>query len=81
MFENKGGLIKALAYVVLIICGIGVLVAAISVGKTTGRYYHDFNFWTFLAVLVGGGISVYISSLYLYAFGNIEEKTDSLNSI
>ena len=77
MFDNKGDLIKTLAYLLLVIGVIGVLIAAFAVGSATGRY-GVFNFLAFLGVLVGGGLSVYISSLYLYVFGNIEEKTDDL---
>lgn len=83
LFENAGSKIKTLAKIVFVICVIASLICAIVFGRTfetknigTSRYptYRDFshfNLWLFLCILFGGILASYVSSLFMYAVGEI----------
>ena len=75
LFENAGSTIKKLACIVLILSILASLVCAIVFGKDR---YGDFNFWAFLGILAGGALGGFISSLFLYAFGDITENIKAM---
>ena len=75
MFENAGGKIKTLAVVLFAFGIIGSIVCAIALGRTPDRWGEmHFNFLLFIAILAGGVLSGFISSLFLYAFGEMAEN-------
>ena len=82
MFYNSGHKIKVLAVILFIVCIIATLVLAIATSIIRDRYGNadGFRFWQFLGILVGGGLTSFISSLFLYAFGDLVEDVSILRS-
>ena len=80
MFENAGGKIKALAIFLFVIGIICSLICAVVFGRTAPDRWGDtkFNFLSFILILAGGGLSSFVSSLFLYAFGDITENIQSI---
>ena len=74
-FENSGTMIKKLACILFVVAILASLICAIAFGKDR---YGDFNFWAFLGILAGGVIGSFISSLFLYAFGDITENIKAM---
>ena len=75
MFENAGSKIKVLAWILFIVGIISTLVCALVFGRTVDRWGDTkFNFGLFIAILAGGVLSSFISSLFLYAFGDIADN-------
>ncbi len=68
MFNNPGEKIKKLA-VISFVCGIIIsVILAFALGET---------FPIIIAILLGGPLTAYISSLLLYGFGTLIVNTDS----
>lgn len=82
MFQNSGNKIKTFAIVLFVICLITTLILAITLSIVRDRYgYTDgFRFWQFLGISIGGSIVSFISSLFLYAFGDLVEDVSILRS-
>ena len=72
LFENCGKKLQGIARIFLILGAIASVILAFVFGRDWG----DFDFWRFLAILVGGGAFVYVNSLLIYAFGLIVEKNE-----
>lgn len=69
-FENIGGKIKILAVVITVI-GIGVSLAF-------GLYLLDSNVLLGLVIAVVGSLLSWISSFFIYGFGELIEKTTEI---
>lgn len=79
MFNYPGEKLKFVSRFLFILCIIGTIVLAFSLGITTDRWGdNEFQGIIFFSVLIGGSILSYISSLILYAFG---EAVDTLSEI
>ena len=76
MFNNSGQKIKSLAEILFFVCIIATLVLAMA----TSNVGDDFRFWQFLGILFGGGLISFISSLFLYAFGDLVGDISILKS-
>ena len=73
MFDNIGGKIKTLAQV---ICWIGIIASviwAISLWSQNSRYYNTIGLG--FGVLVGGSLSSWLGSFFMYGFGELIEET------
>ncbi len=68
MYNNIGGKIKILAF---IICGIGILASIIS-----GIIVTEYDEGTGLIILFGGSVISWASSFVLYGFGKLIEDTE-----
>lgn len=75
LFDKAGSKIKTLAWI-LFFCGIvGTIVCAFVYGRTYDQWGDpEFNFLLFIVILAGGVLASFISSLFLYAFGDITEN-------
>ena len=71
MFENIGGKLKSLAWVVFGLELIGVALLAVALSDMA----NNFNFLTFALVIVGGIITSCLSVMMLYAFGELVENS------
>ncbi len=82
MFNNSGQKIKALAVILFFVSIIATLVLSITTSIIRDRYgdADGFRFLQFLGILVGGGLASFISSLFLYAFGDLVEDVSILRS-
>ena len=76
MFDNIGGKIKGLASFV---CGVGIL-ASIILGAITSVNAGTNQLLVIIGIveMVGGSLVSWISSLGLYAFGQLVENTDAI---
>lgn len=78
LFENIGEKIKALAKVVfvigILISVIGGLVSSIALGSVM----HGFAILVFFGSVVVGVIAAYISSMFLYGFGELISNSKKL---
>ena len=70
MFENTGRKIKDFAYILFV---IGVIASLI-----TGIFFIRFSSFVVFGIIIGGIISSYISSLFIYGFGKLVENSDKL---
>ena len=75
LIQNSGTIIKKLACILFVIAILTTIVCAVTFGKDR---YGDFNFWAFLGILVGVVLSSFISSVFLYAFGDITENIKTM---
>ncbi|MBR6499045.1 MAG: hypothetical protein IKT23_05095 [Clostridia bacterium] len=82
MFNNSGQKIKALAVILFFVCIIATLVLSITTSIIRDRYgdADGFRFWQFIGILLGGGLASFISSLFLYAFGDLVGDISILKS-
>ncbi|MCR4621525.1 MAG: zinc ribbon domain-containing protein [Clostridiales bacterium] len=82
MFENSGNKLKALSKLLFVLGLIATIIAAIAYSITYDRYgdADGFRFWQFLIILISGSFSSYITSLLLYAFGNLVDDASALRS-
>ena len=82
MFQNAGGKIKTLAVVLFVIGIIGSLVCAVVFGRTAPDRWGEtqFSFLSFILILAVGVLSSFISSLFLYAFGDIADNIQVIAS-
>lgn len=71
MFENVGGKIKTLVKVVFFLEAIVFIVGGIIIASS---YHRDEMIWTGVGVAVVGPLVAWISSLALYAFGELVES-------
>lgn len=71
MFENVGGKIKTLVKVVFFLEVIVFIVGGIIIASS---YHSDEMIWTGVGVAVVGPLVAWISSLALYAFGELVES-------
>ena len=77
MFEDSGNKLKTAASIVFLVSIVGVVILAITFGKDK---WGDFSFLPFCAILLGGGISSYLSCLVLSAFGELVINSEKLIS-
>lgn len=86
MFENPGSKIKIFAKILFWITIVAVVIAAFSLGWTESysRYYsrseREFHAEIFFPILIGGGISSYLTCLFLSAFGELVENSGDISS-
>lgn len=82
MFENSGNKLKALSKFLFVLGLVATMIAAIAYSITYDRYgdADGFRFWQFLIILISGSLSSYITSLLLYAFGNLVDDASALRS-
>ena len=73
MFENCGKKIQGISGFLLVVGMIATIILAIVFGKS-GRH---FDFWRFIAILAGGGFTVYVDALFLNGFGLIVENNEA----
>ena len=78
MFSNIGGKIKKLAVVLCILGMIGSVVYAIVCFANSSRY-QDLTL-TGVLILVAGCLASWISSFFVYGFGELIERTVSIDS-
>jgi hypothetical protein len=71
MFENSGGKIKSFASILFAIMAVGGLIGGI-VAAIAAR-----SFWLFLGVAIGSIVSAYVTSLFLYGFGDLIESSQN----
>lgn len=71
LFEDSGKIIKKISGIYLVIAAVSSLICAIAFGRNE---YHDFSFLPFIGIFVGGLVFSFISSLLLYAFGDITDN-------
>ena len=75
MFENIGGKIKVLAVVV---CIIGIILSVFYALNLWASGYNN-SFWLGLVALVGGSVLSWIGSFFAYGFGELIERTCSID--
>ncbi len=75
MFENAGEIIKKIAIVNFIISLIASIICAFVFGRNK---WGSIEIWALIGILLGGSFISYISSLFLYAFGDITENIKSM---
>ena len=78
MFDNCGKKIQGISGVLLVVGIIATIILAIVFGKDK---WGDFDFLRFIAILAGGGITVYIDALLLNGFGVIVESNESQKTV
>jgi len=80
MFEESGKFIKKLAVFCFFVGIAASLILAIVFGKTPqGRYDEmSFNFFAFLGILIGSLLVNLVSSIFLYAFGDLVDNVKSI---
>lgn len=76
MFENVGGKIKTLVKVMFFLEAIVFIVGGIIIASS---YNRDEMIWTGVGVAVVGPLVAWISSLALYAFGELVESVMNIN--
>lgn len=69
--SNIGKNIKKLAEVILTLGLICSVICAFAFGKRYEYYEPALGFWKFIIILLGGGLSSYVSYLFLYGFGTL----------
>ena len=80
MFNRVGAKLKALAEV---LCVLGIATAiiwggmVIDSGMTRG-FIHNHTLLCGLCIMIGGGISSWLVSLFIYGFGQLIENSDKL---
>ena len=81
MFQNIGGKLKGLARVLFILCVIAGLVGAIVLWniKVYSRYSETHPYiGAGIGVLAGGFLVGWLSSAFIYAFGQLVQNSDKL---
>lgn len=78
MFSNIGGKIKKLAIILCILGMIGSIVYAI-ICFTSSNRYQDLTL-TGVLILVLGCLTSWISSFFVYGFGELIERTVSIDN-
>ena len=78
MFSNIGGKIKKLAIILCILGMIGSIVYAIICFTSSSRY-QDLTL-TGVLILVLGCLTSWISSFFVYGFGELIERTVSIDN-
>ena len=79
MFENPGRKIKTLATILFVLEVMGSFACAVLFGKAPNyRGFMEYNALYIILILVGGIIISFISSLFLYTFGDIAENIQSI---
>lgn len=67
--------IKKLADLIFVIGIISSFICAFVFGKSYDYYSSVFDFWKFIIILLGGGLSSYVSYLFLYGFGTLIDSS------
>ena len=80
LFEDSGKVIKKLAIICFFVGVVGSIILAIVYGKAPTGYYNEmsFNFFAFLGFLVGGLLVNFVSSIFLYAFGDLVDNVKTM---
>ena len=73
--NNIGENIKKLAEIILTLGLISSVICAFVFGKSYDYYSSVFDFWKFIIILLGGGLSSYVSYLFLYGFGTLIDSS------
>lgn len=73
--NNIGENIKKLAEVIFFLGLISSFICAVEFGKSYDYYSSVFDFWKFIIILLGGGISSLILYLFMYGFGSLVENS------
>ncbi|MCL2487869.1 MAG: hypothetical protein FWE80_04220 [Oscillospiraceae bacterium] len=77
MFKNVGGKIKGLAVFIAVAGIIGSIAAGISI-ISNGSRYNDTTLLG-IGVMFGGSLFSWLSSLFMYGFGELIEKTTEIS--
>ena len=85
MFDNVGSKLKGWAKFVAWVGIIASIIMGIVVisGGAVMSYYMNSSSMVFpgIMIMVGGSLASWIGSLFIYAFGDITEKTSSIHSM
>lgn len=73
--SNIGKNIKKLAEVIFYIGLICSVICAFAFGKRYEYYEPALGFWKFIIILLGGGLSSYVSYLFVYGFGTLIDSS------
>lgn len=74
MFENAGKVLMKISRIIFWLGEIGAVVCAIVFGREMNRYGElSFHLGSFLTILIGMAIAVFVSSILLYGFGIVIE--------
>lgn len=73
--NNIGEEIKKLANILLWIGIISSFICAVEFGKSYDYYSSVFDFWKFIIILLGGGLSSYVSCLLISGFGTLIDSS------
>ena len=79
MYYNIGGKIKVLARIV---CAIGIIAALLT---AVGLWINNSSFHPTMAagltILLAGSVATYVTSLFIYGFGELIESTSKIRSM
>ena len=79
MYHNIGGKIKVLARIV---CAIGIIAALLT---AVGLWINNSSFHPTMAagltILLAGSVATYVTSLFIYGFGELIESTSKIRSM
>ena len=88
MFENAGQKIKKIAIITFWIAVVASVILAFALGwekeyhsyyfSSGGYYTTEFNAEYFFGFLIGVPLVMYIETLFLVAFGNLVENTQTI---
>lgn len=73
--NDIGENIKTLAIIIMFLGLISSIICAVVFGKSYDYYSSVFDFWKFIIILLGGGISSLILYLFMYGFGSLVESS------
>lgn len=80
LYSNPGKTLKSIASLICIIGMIATVIFAFTFGYTTDYWgYREFSFGAFMGILIGGGITSYLSGLGLAAFGDLVLSAKEIN--
>ena len=72
IFENSGKIMKKLASILFVIESLILIICTIDF--LWDELYYEFDVWPSIGILLGVELFIFISSLVLYAFGDITEN-------
>lgn len=79
LYRNIGGKIKVLAWIV---CAIGIIASLLT---AVGLWINNSSFRPTMAagftILLAGSVATYVTSLFIYGFGELIESTGKIRSM
>ena len=78
MFDNIGRKIK---FVASLICWVGIIGCFVLGGILLDDAYYDIEYVIGYVILIGGPIISWVSSFFMYGFGELIEETSGIHSI
>ena len=76
MYHNIGGKIKVLARIV---CAIGALLTAVGLWINNSSFHPTMA--AGLTILLAGSVATYVTSPFIYGFGELIESTNKIRSM